>query len=733
MSAAVGAGVDRADARLKVTGAARYAAEENVPDVAYGVMVLSNVAKGRIADINAEVARTLPGVLLVMTHENAPRAKQEKSSEMDRFLPLLQDDIVRHDRQPVALVIADTFERATDAAARVRVRYAAERSGVVLTAQTEGYAPKAVMGEPPDSLRGDPDGALGSAQVVVRATYTTPVEHHNPMEPHATTAVWDGENLTLYDSTQGIFEVRRKAAATLGIPESNVRVISRYVGGGFGCKGSVWPHVMLAAMGARAVRRPVKVVVARPQMFGSVGFRPATVQKLALGAHRDGTLVALTHDATSQTSTFDEFIEPSTMQTKMLYAVPNLRTTHRLVQLDTSTPTFMRAPGESTGTYALESAMDEMAHALGMDPIAFRLKNYAETDPGMKLPFSSKSLRECYRVGAERFGWEQRTTQPRSMRRGDTLVGMGMATATYPTHRQAASARAVVFPDGSAVIRVGTQDIGTGSYTVFAQVAADAIGVPYEHTRCELGDTQLPHGPTSGGSTTAASVGSAAKVAGLALRAKAIQLAVADDKSPLHGLVPDAVSAAAGSLFATASPERSETFAVLLKRHALTELAADADAAPGAETTQYSMHAFGAQFVEVEVDPDFGTVHVARALGVFGAGQILNAKTARSQFLGGMVWGISMALLEHTRYDERLGRIMTASLADYLVPVNADIGDLEAIAVEEKDSVVNPIGVKGIGEIGITGMAAAVANAVFHATGVRVRDLPITPEKVFAS
>jgi xanthine dehydrogenase YagR molybdenum-binding subunit len=730
----VGQGITRTDGRAKVTGAAKYSAEIAVPHLVYAVMVTSTKPNGRLASIDAAAAAAAPGVLTVLTHTNAPRIAPQAKGGPDRILPVLQDDLVRYDRQPIALVVADTFERATHAAALVRATYAVDGPARYhFKDATETVVPPKRGTDDLQGHRGDADAAFASAPITVDNVYTLPTEHHNPMEPHATVAVWAGDALTVYDATQGVSGVQKRLATSFGIPTQNVRVIAKYIGGGFGSKGTPWAHVVLAAMAAKAVGKPVKLVLTRPQMWSSVGYRPRLEQRVALGADANGKLRASIHEVTMQTSTFDDFIEPSATQTSMLYASPTLRIAHTLKRIDTATPTYMRAPGESSGTFALESAMDELAYATGLDPIELRMRNYAETDPKDGKPWSSKSLRACYEIGAERFGWANRPAKPRSLRRGNELLGIGMATAVYPTHRGAASAIAKLHADGSALVQCGTVDIGTGSYTVFRQVAADAIGSEYAQTTFDLGDTEMPHSPGSGGSQTAASVGSAVKAAGLALRAKLVAFAVADPASPLHGIDADRIDAAHGKLYVRGTPGRGETFAAIMARHPMPALVATGDAAPGEEAKQYAMYAFGAQFAEVRVDPDFGTVRLSRMLGVFGAGKILNAKTGRSQFLGGMVWGASMALHEHTRYDERTARIMNANLGEYLVPVNADIpAAFDAIWVDEVDEHVNPVGVKGIGEIGITGAAAAIANAVFHATGKRVRDLPISPEKLLS-
>ena len=499
--------------------------------------------------------------------------------------------------------------------------------------------------------------------------------------------------LTLHDATQYVYGVKRFVAKTLGIAEENVRVISKFVGGAFGSKGSAWSHVLLAAMAAKQIGRPVKVVLTRKQMFGPVGARPYTVQHIAVGATRDGAITAIKQDVASSTSTFENWIESSTLQTRMLYDVPNVETTQRLVKLNLGTPTFNRGPGESSGTFALESAIDELAYALEMDPIELRLKNYADKDPESGRPFSSKSLRECYRRGAERFGWARREGRPRSMRQGETLVGWGMSTATYPARRQPAAALARLMPDGTVVVQAATHEFGTGTYTSMSQIAAEALGVPVARIRLELGDTLFPENPISAGSMTAASTGPAIQAAAKALKEKI---------DALGGVTPDA------------------------------PIAARASVKPGPEQKQFSMHSFGAVFVEARVDEELGEVRVSRVVGAYGAGRIINAKTATSQMIGGITYGLSMALHEHTVIDPRTGRYLNADLSEYLVPVNADVPNIDVILVDEDDPHVDEIGVKGIGEIGTTGVAAAVANAVFHATGIRVRDLPITLDKLLA-
>ena len=726
--------MNRVDGPLKVTGQATYSAEHNIPNVAHGCLVMSTIAKGRVVSIESGSAERQPGVLAILTHLNAPRlsqkALQSNSSPATRKLQLLQDDRVFYANQPIAVVVAETLEAAEEAAQSVKVHYAVEAPSLSLD-HGQPYSPSKAGGggDPSASRRGDVASGLAQADVKVEHVYSTPFETHNPMEPHATIAAWDGpDKLTLYDATQGIFVDRQRVADLLGLAPDNVHVISLYLGGGFGSKGPTWSHVVLTAMAAKHVNRPVKLVLDRTQMFGSVGFRPHVRDTIALGAKRDGTLTALRHDALMHTSSFDEYVEAAALPARMMYACPNDSTSHRLVRSDIGTPSFMRAPGEAPGSNTLEIAMDELAYALKMDPLELRLKNYAEQDPDKNKPWSSKSLRECYQKGAEQFGWSKRKMEPRSMREGNTLIGWGLASAAYPTRRSASNARAKISADGSILVESGTQDLGTGTYTVMTQVAADAIGVPPSQVTFRLGDTDYPETPVSGGSQTAASTGSAVNAAGQALREKLIQLAIGDAASPLHGAASGEVVIDQGKLLGRGT-SRGETLQALLARHG-GSLEAEAGSKPGDEREHYSMYAFGAQYAEVRVDMDLGQIKVSRMVGVFGAGKILNAKTARNQFMGGMVWGIGMALLEDTIYDQRLVRIVNNNLAEYHVPVNADVPAIEALWVDEVNTHVNPLGVKGIGEIGITGSAAAIANAVFHATGKRVRDYPITLDKL---
>jgi xanthine dehydrogenase YagR molybdenum-binding subunit len=734
-----GAPINRVDAWAKVSGAARYSAEHPVDNVAHAVLVTSTIPSGRVLAIDDSAARDVPGVLLVMTHANAMRLPEETKNgkiqpPIGRRLTLLQDDDVYYNNQPIAIVVADTFERAREAGARLRIEY--ERKPAVLDfeqAKQSLHAPDKVLAEETDTKRGDLQAGLLSGSARIDVTYTTPVEHHNPLETHATIAAWDGDHLTLYDSTQYMKGVQRIVASIFGIPPDNVTSICPYVGGGFGCKGSAWSHVVLTAMAAKQVGRPVKLSLDRSQMFGPVGCRPNTEQRMRMAALPDGRLTASSHDTIAYTSMIEDWIEPCGLVTRMMYDSPNQETSHRLARMHLGTPTFMRAPGEATGSYAQDCAIDELAYELHMDPLELRLKNYTERDPGKDLPYSSKSLRQCYEIGAERFGWRERNPQPRSMRQGNKLVGWGMATASYPVNRMPAACSATLMPDGTALFRSGTQDLGTGTYTVMSQVAADALGVPLDRVRFELGHSQMPEAPVSGGSMTVASVAPAVQAAGKALRLKLLGIAAADERSPLFGATADEVGVDAtsdgGELYLLTDPARREAMQAIAARHG-GPVEATAKAEPGDEKQTYSMHAFGAVFVEVTVDEDLGEIRVPRVVGVYGVGKLMNEKTGYSQLMGGIVWGISLALFEETMMDKREGRAVNGNFAEYHVPTNADIRAIDVQIVDEDDPHVNPLGAKGIGEIGITGVGAAVANAVFHATGKRVRDLPITLDKL---
>ena len=737
MPESIGKPLDRVDGRLKVTGGARYSAEMPVADTLHAVMVMSTVARGQVTAMDVTAAQAVPGVRLVMTPFTAMRLPQppqvagKAGREQDRHLQVLQTTDVFYSNQPIGLVIANTLEQATYGASLVKTTYASEKANVNMH-KGEMYTPRRVQREEPVKVIGDPDAGKHAATKSVEVTYSTPMENHNPMEPHATTATWEApDKLTVYDATQGVFGVRNVLSKTFMLEPDNVRCVCHFLGGGFGCKGSTWSHVVLAALAAKQVGHPVKLVLTRAQMFGMVGYRPQTEQKLSLGSDDLGKLTLVKHEVLSNTSKFDEFIEPSMIVTRMLYACPNNLTSHKLSRIDAGTPTFMRAPGESSGTWALEGAMDELAYATKIDPIQLRLQNYAEKDPGNGKPWSTKSLRQCYQVGAEAFGWASRKPEPRSMTAPDgRLIGMGMATASYPANRSGSSAMARLLPDGTAYVQAGTQDIGTGTYTIMTQIAADALTLSPAKVLFELGDTRMPETPVSGGSQTAASTGSAVQQTCMDLRARAVQMAIADPGSPVHGLGADELDVREGRIFVKANPTRGETYAELIKRSGQPSIEIRSKSQGTAEDAMYSRHSFGSVFAEVLVDPDLGEVRLSKIVGVYGVGTILNAKTARSQLIGGVVYGIGMALLEKTVMDARYARVVNHDLAEYHVPVNRDVPEIDIRFVDEFDPHVSLMGAKGVGEIGITGVVAAIGNAVYHATGVRVRDLPVTPDKV---
>ena len=729
----VGQPLDRVDGALKVTGAATFTAERALPRMCCAKILFSTVPAGTITSFNLNAAQHAPGVIAILTPDNAPRLPQGGRAGVEppagRVLSLLQDRSVSYNGQPIGVVIAESLEQATYAAPRVRVRYAVTAPQLSFEQQrSEAFAPKPTAQAKPDYARGDFDAALALAEVRLDQTYTTPMEHHNPLEPHATVALWEGDRLTVYDATQYVSGVQKTLGKILGISPDHIRVISPFVGGGFGCKGSAWSHVALAAMAARHVGRPVKLILERTEMFAPVGSRPQTEQRIIIGARRDGSLTALSHAVLSHTSVIEEYTEPSATVTRMLYSCPNLKTQQRLVSLNVGTPTFQRAPGEATGTFALEVALDELSVATGIDPIELRLRNYADKEPETGKPWSSKSLRECYRAGAERFGWAQRPA-PQTQLHADDCVGYGMATATYPVNRNKASASAQYLEDGSAVVKSGSQELGTGTYTVMSQVASDALGVTVRSIRFELGDSRLPAAPVSGGSMTCASVAPAVKLACERARAELVRRATTGDLALLHGSAVNDVVVEDGWIYVRGDPSRRLRVGAVVAQGG-DPVIGNAESGPGAERDTYAMHSFGAVFAEVHVDRQLGQIRVPRIVGRYGVGRLLNEKTGTSQLLGGIVWGISMALHEVSELDRRTGRIVNANLADYHVPVHADVGLIDVAVVSEDDPYVNSLGAKGIGEIGITGVAAAISNAVFNATGRRIRSLPITPDKL---
>jgi xanthine dehydrogenase YagR molybdenum-binding subunit len=728
----IGESITRVDGRVKVMGAAKYAAEFQIPQLAYAVMVTSTIANGRIQRMDTAAAQRSPGVLTVMTPANAPKLPQGGKAAVHppagRVLSLLQDDLVHYNNQPIAVVVAETLNQALYAASLVRVRYQDQPAQLDFEAGFPTAHPGGHGHDPAEVSAGQLAEGMAAGEVKVDEVYLTPMQNHNPMEPHATIAQWQGEQLILHDSTQYISGVKQTVARAMGLPDDNVRVLCPFTGGGFGSKGSTWSHVVLAAMAAKVVNRPVKLVLERPQMFGPVGGRPRTHQHIVLAAKRDGTLTAMQHDVYTHTSVIEDFTEPSSNVTRMLYASPTIQTSQKLVPLTLGTPTFQRAPGEATGTFALEIAMDELASKLNMDPIQLRLKNYAEKDPTSNKPFSSKNLRECYTRGAERFGWAKRNPQPRSTREGNEWIGWGMATATYSANRSAASALVQFEPGGRVTVATGSQDLGTGTYTIMAQVAAATLNLPMELIDARLGDSTLPKSPVSGGSQTTASVMPAVQAAAKQAQLKLLTAAAGDTGSPLHGAQPDELDFKNGRIIRKGQPESGETLTAFMARNGNRPLGAVASAEPEQDAQQYSNHSWGAVFAEVAVDAQLGMPRVRRITGVYDVGTLLNEKTGKSQLIGGIVWSVGFALLEASYADGRNGRIVNNNLAEYHVPVNADIGEIDVSVIGTPDTKFNPLGARGIGEIGITGASAAVANAIYHATGKRIRSAPITPD-----
>ncbi|MER6080771.1 xanthine dehydrogenase family protein molybdopterin-binding subunit [Streptomyces sp. NPDC001833] len=721
--AAVGAPLSRVDGRLKVTGKALYAAEHDVEGAVHAVIVDASIGRGRITSIDTGDAEKHTGVLRVIHHGNAPKLPYRDNAGSNnppgRRLRVFQDDRVLFHGQPVAVVVASTLEAAQHGASLVKVRYDAERPSTDLH--------EAEPGEPTDYARGDAEAGLRSSAIRLDLTYALARNHHNPMEPHATIARWNGDKLTVWDKTQWVMGTHDELAAVFDLPADAVRVISPFVGGGFGSGLRCWPHTVVAALAARVARRPVKLVLSRRQMYFGTGFRPSYEYRLRLGSDRRGRLNAAIHDIDAETSSYETFFEAVMPAGQMLYSMPHVRQAYRRVPLDVNTPIWMRGPGFASASFAIESAMDELAHELGVDPIELRRRNEPSEDESTNEPFSTRRLSECYTVGAREFGWDRRSQKPRSKRDGDWLIGLGMAAGVYDPGRYPAQARARLDADGTAVVEAATSDMGPGTYTAQTQVAADALGLTMRSVTFRLGDSLYPPTSPHGGSATMASVGSATADACNKVRQQAIKLAVEDRESPLHGVNADDVVVRNGRLHVQGSPARGETYKSLLARNDRSHLEANGVYdGPGSDRSAY--FAYNATFAEVAVDANLGLVRVRRMLGVYDAGRIISPKLAESQAFGGIVGGIGTALLEHTVTDHRDGRIVNASLADYLVPVNADVPEIKAIYLDGEDNAGNLLGVKGLGEVVQVGVAAAIGNAVFNATGRRIRQLPITAE-----
>jgi CO/xanthine dehydrogenase Mo-binding subunit len=725
----IGDPVDRIDGPLKVTGAAPYPSDFTHPDLTHAVLVQSTIASGTIRGINTAKAEGAPGVLAVITHENAPALAEAPAGPLGPPAPFpLRDNRILHYGQHVAVVVARTSEHARAAARLVEIDY--EEACPVLSIDDPG-APVLVNKWGQDVDRGDVTAALASAEVTYDQTFTTAAVTNNPMGLFATVARWDGNRLTVHDASQDPMLERRTLATVFDLPETDVRVLVPYLGGGFGAGLRVWPHVILTALAARIVGRPVKLVLTRPQMFTSVGHRPETQQRVRLGATSDGRLVAVDHESTSTIGAVDDGgVEPVTQVTGNAYSCPNVATRDRRARLHIPSPHWMRGPGTTQGNFAVESALDELSYTLGIDPIELRLRNYAEVHPGSGRPWSSKALRECYHAGAERFGWARRTPETGSMRDGNWLVGYGMAGVTFTSGQAPCQATVSVRRDGTAQVRSAATDLGTGTYTIAAQVTAELLGLDIGQVQVEIGDSDLPFAPYAGGSGMATSLSGAIQDAVGKLVRAFLDVAAADESSPLRGRRADDVTTTNGGIHVIDDSSIGETYADILARHGLPEITAHGERNPGGNAREPTANgSFAARFAEVRVDADLGVLRVARIVSALDAGRILNEKLARSQMIGGAVMGIGMTMLEETVFDHATGRIANATFGDYLIPANADVPDLDVVFVGTPDTV-RPLGIKGIGEIAIVGVSAAIANAVYHATGRRIRSLPITVEQL---
>jgi xanthine dehydrogenase YagR molybdenum-binding subunit len=737
-SAVIGSDLPRIDGPLKTTGQAQYAADYHFPGMVHAVAVSSTIAAGTIHSIDTSRAEKMPGVVSILQHGNigslfrmAPGGHGGRTSESR---PPFEDLEVRYWGQYVALVLAETYEQALAAAAAVDVKYEAAPINV----STKLDDPQ--TDELPlhtESKRGDVEAAFASAPVKVDQTYITPAETHNPMEMHATVAVWDAPNFTLYETSQGVVNHQHVMAETLGVPRENVRVITRFLGSGFGGKLFPWPQSALAAAAARQLNRPVKLSVNRKQMFTSVGHRPRTQQRIKIGATADGKLVSLHHDYRNHTNFGDDIRENCGEATPFIYSTPNLLVTSALVRRNVGTPTPMRGPGAVPGLYAVESAMDELAIALKMDPVELRLKNDTLTDESQNKPFSSRHYKECLQVGAEKFGWSKRTPEIGSMQKGDVILGWGVAGASWGAGRGACQASVQLLNDGTARVSCGTQDVGTGTYTVFAQVVSDRTGIPVDRVRVVLGDSSLLPGPTSGGSTATATVLPAIAEATDNAKKGAITTAISAANSPFHGKPADSLAFSEGKVHIKTQPASSGVPYEQLLKMANVEAASGEGNSGGLgsnpKARDYSTHSFGAQFVEVEWDPGIARLRVSRVVSVIDGGRMINRKTAANQILGAVVMGVGMGMLEETIYDHRNGLPVNSNFADYMVATHADSPDIDVHFLEFPDPILGEYGARGIGEIGLAGVAPAMTAAVYHATGIRVRELPIRIEDLLSA
>ncbi|MFC6996126.1 xanthine dehydrogenase family protein molybdopterin-binding subunit [Rufibacter roseus] len=738
----IGKPMDRVDGRVKVTGAAKYSAEIELPNMAHGVLVGSTIAKGRIKNIDTKAAERAPGVLAVLHYQNAPKvpgyvqaAHPTEPKPIGQPHRVFYDDKVYFNDQPIALVLADTLERAHYAAKLVKASYEEEKHTTNFAKNTDkAILPTAAKRNPRhglnDYVRGKED-AYKNEPLKIESEYVIPSEMHNPMELQAIVAHWEADDkLTVYDKTQAVIGTQNAFAREWKIPVENVKVIATYVGGAFGNGLHTWPHETAAIIGAKKLGRPVKLMLTREQMFTMVGYRPHAWQKVGMSATPDGKITAITHEAIGQTSSYEEFTESTLQQTRMMYTSPNVTTRYRILPLDISTPIWMRGPGEATGAFALESALDEMAHVLKIDPLEFRLKNYTERDPEKNLPWSTKFLKEAMLMGAEKIGWSNRPMQPGTLRDGEWQVGYGMGVGTFGAHRGRATVKATLYPDGKVVMQCATTDIGPGTGTAMVQIAADNLGVAPEQITFELGSSLFPPSPSQGGSATVASVGSAVRAASIALKQKLASMATGNADSGFRGAKFEDLTFQNGQVSLNNSPGTKLTYSDILKQQGLPELEVTEESKPGEERQKYSLYSYSVHFAEVKVHPLTGQARVTKMVSCADAGKIVNMKTAGNQMIGGAVGGIGMALTEGAVMDVRFGRYVTKDFAEYHVPVHADTPPVDVIFVDKPDFISTPMGTKGIGEIATIGVAPAIANAIFNATGKRVRELPITPDKL---
>lgn len=730
--------IDRVDAVKKVTGTAKYSAEYDFPGMTYGVLAVSSIAKGSIVAMDTKAAENAPGVFAVITHLNCPELPGYKISPEQEKLPatkkgykVFADNLIRFSGQPIAIVVADSFERATYAASLVKAKYKAEPHITDMYAAIENGKPLE-RNSYKDYVRGEAD-AWEKAAVKIEAEYTIPIEVHNPMEMHALTVLWENnDKVTVYEKTQSLSSTQQNIMRAFGLKEDNVRVVTQFVGGAFGSAFNTWPHSMAALIAGRKTGRPVKLMLTRNEMFNLVGYRPEAIQKISMGTSADGKLFGITHEATAMTASYNEFTEGIVNASRSLYNTPNVNTSYKVHPLDLSQPTWMRGPGETTGAFALESAMDEMAFALKMDPVEFRLINYAETDLEENKPYSSKFLKEAYQLGADKIKWKERNPEPRSMKDGEWMIGYGMGNGIFSAWRGSAKVGAKLLPDGTLILQSGVTDMGPGTATAMTKLASDTLGLSHHNITFEMGDTNLPPGPFQGGSGTTSTLGTAVFNVCENLKKKLAELVKENSifhTEIIHAVKPEDLIFENGYMMLKTDKTRRISYAEVIKNAGLKEIEM-MENSPGNPMENHSAYSYAVHYVKVKVHSRTGVVKINRAVTAVDAGKIVNEKTAESQIIGAVVGGIGMSLMEEGVIDHRYGRWVNNNFADYHVAVNADIPEIEVLFVNKPDPVLNPMGSKGMGEVGIVGFAAAVCNAIFHATGKRIRQIPVTPDKL---